>query len=112
MRGRVIAIYLLFVTLVGMGIGPLLIGVLSDHWFTAADGLQPAMAIVALAGLVIAAILLALVRRQTRALMVEQRAEAQPAACKPRSEGRGVGKEGVSKVKSEWLPEIKTKKNK
>src|SRR3546814_2979842 len=38
MRGRVIAIYLLFVTLVGMGIGPLLIGVLSDHWFTAADG--------------------------------------------------------------------------
>src|SRR3546814_6190512 len=47
MRGRVIAIYLLFVTLVGMGIGPLLIGVLSDPWFTAADGLQPAMAIVA-----------------------------------------------------------------
>src|SRR3546814_14692767 len=66
-----------------MGIGPLLIGVLSDQWFTAADGLQPAMAIVALAGLVIAAILLALVRRATRALMVEQRAEAQPAAWKP-----------------------------
>src|SRR3546814_7856786 len=77
MRGRVIAIYLLFVTLVGMGIGPLLIGVLSDHLFTAADGLQPAMAIVALAGLVIAAILHALVRRQTSARPEEHPAELQ-----------------------------------
>jgi len=74
MRGRMIAIYLLFVTLVGMGIGPLMIGVLSDHAFTAADGLQPAMAVVAVVGLVVAAVLLALVRRQTYALMAEQRA--------------------------------------
>lgn len=77
MRGRVIAIYLLFVTLVGMGIGPLMIGILSDHAFPAADGLQPSMAIVALVGLVVAAVLLALVRRQTHALMAEQRAQAQ-----------------------------------
>src|SRR3546814_11456228 len=90
MRGRVIAIYLLFVTLVGMGIGPLLIGVLSDHWFTAADGLPPAMASVALSGRVIAAILLALVRRQTRALMVRHRADAPPADRKSTVQGQDV----------------------
>lgn len=66
MRGRIIAIYLLVVTLVGMGLGPLAIGVLSDTVFTTAMGLAPAMAAVALAGLVLAAIVLTAVRAAAR----------------------------------------------
>ena len=62
MRGRIIAIYLLVVTLVGMGLGPLMIGILSDNVFPYKQGLAPAMAVVATAGLVLAAIVLAFAR--------------------------------------------------
>lgn len=73
MRGRMIALYLLVVTMVGMGIGPLMIGILSDQVFTAADGLGESMAVVAFTGLVSAAALLALFRNQIRALMADRR---------------------------------------
>lgn len=79
MRGRMIALYLLVVTLVGMGLGPLMIGILSDRVFTAQDGLGESMAVVAFAGLVSAAILLFLCRGQIRALMAEQRNAAEAA---------------------------------
>lgn len=74
MRGRVIALYLLVVTLVGMGIGPLMIGILSDQIFTTRDGLGDSMAVVAFVGLVISASLIFTVRHSIRAVMAEQQA--------------------------------------
>lgn len=71
MRGRMIAIYLLVVTLVGMGIGPLMIGILSDHVFPYPKGLAPSMAVVAVTGLVLAAASLAAVRKAVRVTIVE-----------------------------------------
>ena len=72
MRGRIMAIYLLVVTLVGMGLGPLLIGIFSDNVFTAKTGLAPSMAVVALGGLVIATLVLAWARRAARDAIAEQ----------------------------------------
>jgi MFS family permease len=72
MRGRIIAIYLLVVTMVGMGLGPLMIGVLSDNVFTAKTGLAASMAAVALAGLVLATITMLATRGAARAVIVEQ----------------------------------------
>jgi MFS family permease len=74
MRGRMIAIYLLVVTLVGMGVGPLMIGILSDHVFPTKSGLGSAMAVVALTGLVIASLILAGVRKAAAATIMEQAA--------------------------------------
>jgi MFS family permease len=76
MRGRIIAIYLLVVTLVGMGVGPLTIGLLSDHVFTAKTGLAPSMAVVAASGLVMAALILNACRGAARETILEQRAAA------------------------------------
>jgi MFS family permease len=73
MRGRMIAIYLLCITLVGMGVGPLLIGMLSDHVFPAKGGLAPAMALVSGPALILSAIILGATRGAARAMMVEQR---------------------------------------
>lgn len=72
MRGRMIAIYLLVITLVGMGIGPLMIGILSDNLFTAKTGLAPSMAVVALAGLLLATVVMLMTRGAPRAVIVEQ----------------------------------------
>ena len=72
MRGRMISVYLLVVTLVGMGIGPLMIGILSDQVFTDKAGLAPAMAVVAVVGLVLAALLLGATRRAASATILEQ----------------------------------------
>jgi len=44
MRGQVIAVYTLLTGLVGVTFGPLVVGVLSDHVFTGATGLQPSLA--------------------------------------------------------------------
>ena len=74
MRGRIVALYLLVVTLVGMGIGPLMIGVLSDHVFTSKTGLASAMAVVALTGLIVASLILGAVRGAARATIEEQAA--------------------------------------
>lgn len=72
MRGRIVALYLLVVTLVGMGIGPLMIGILSDHVFSAKSGLAPAMAVVAVTGLVVSSLILTAVRGAARATIEEQ----------------------------------------
>lgn len=72
MRGRIIAIYLLVVTMVGMGLGPLMIGVLSDNVFTAPTGLAPSMAVVALSGLALATLTLLATRGAAREVIVEQ----------------------------------------
>lgn len=55
MRGRAMAIYLLIATLLGMGLGPLAIGLLSDHIFST---LAPALATVATISLVAATAIL------------------------------------------------------
>jgi MFS family permease len=57
MRGRAMALYLLVVTVLGMGLGPLVIGLLSDHVFAS---LSASLATVSTAALAAAsAILLA-----------------------------------------------------
>jgi len=78
MRGRMIAIYLLVVTLVGMGVGPLAIGMLSDRVFTATGGLAPAMATVAVTGLFVASLILAAIRRAALATIEEQAGVSAP----------------------------------
>ncbi len=55
MRGRAMAIYLLVVTILGMGLGPLVIGLLSDHVYGA---LPASLATVSTISLVLAAIIL------------------------------------------------------
>ena len=77
MRGRIIAIYLLVVTMVGMGVGPLMIGILSDNVFKAKTGLAPSMAVVAFVGLILATIVLVTTRGAARTVIVEQ---AEPSA--------------------------------
>ncbi|MFO1467034.1 MAG: MFS transporter [Steroidobacteraceae bacterium] len=51
MRGTMSALFHLCINLVGVGMGPLLVGLLGDRVFVAADGLRLAMLSVALAGL-------------------------------------------------------------
>lgn len=72
MRGRIIAIYLLVVTMVGMGLGPLIIGILSDNVFTVQTGLAPSMAVVALAGLALATVTMLATRGAAHTVIVEQ----------------------------------------
>lgn len=55
MRGRAIAIYLLVVTLLGMGLGPLVVGLLSDHVF---GSLPTSLAAVSTISLTTAALIL------------------------------------------------------
>jgi MFS family permease len=43
-RGQITAIYTLFTGLVGVTIGPLMVGLLSDHVFPGPKGLQPSLA--------------------------------------------------------------------
>lgn len=55
MRGRAMAIYLLVVTLLGMGLGPLAVGLLSDHIF---GGLPSSLATVSIVSLTLAGAIL------------------------------------------------------
>jgi len=75
MRGRIIALYMLCITLVRMGIGPLIIGVLSDRVFPGRTGLAPAMAVVAAISLVIGAALMFASKSAARAVL------SAPAGC-------------------------------
>ncbi|WP_375195368.1 spinster family MFS transporter [Sphingobium sp.] len=63
MRGRLTAIYLLCVNLAGMGIGPLLVGLLSEHVYGGATGLGKALATISGLALALALTMLAGTRR-------------------------------------------------
>lgn len=63
MRGRAMALYLLVVTLLGMGLGPLVIGLLSDHVF---ETLAAALATVSTLSLLLATMILWLGRNAVR----------------------------------------------
>lgn len=83
MRGRMMAIYLLFITLIGMGVGPLAIGLLSDHVFPGPKGLAPALAVVSTVALVFCGIILTVSRKAVRDCIVaeiDREASAVPAA--------------------------------
>lgn len=80
MRGRVIAIYLLCITVIGLGLGPLLIGVLSDDVFTGPRGLGPALATVSSLALVICVITLWQARATIRRAVAEEAVRAQTAS--------------------------------
>lgn len=45
LRGQITAIYTLFTGLIGVTVGPLMVGLLSDHIFPGAKGLQPSLAV-------------------------------------------------------------------
>jgi MFS family permease len=63
MRGQVIALYTLFSGLIGLTVGPLVVGMLSDDVFTGPKGLQPAMAVMYLVGGALAVLLMVVGRR-------------------------------------------------
>lgn len=44
LRGQVVAIYTLFIGLIGVGVGALAVGLLSDYVFTGQDGIGPSLA--------------------------------------------------------------------
>lgn len=67
LRGRMMALYLLFVTLVGMGIGPLAVGVLSDTGFEGPNALGRALATVAGVSLALGVVILLATMRRIRA---------------------------------------------
>jgi MFS family permease len=63
MRGQITALYTLFSGLIGLTVGPLVVGMLSDDVFTGPKGLQPAMATMYLVGGALAVLLLLIGRR-------------------------------------------------
>ena len=50
LRGQVVAVYTLLTALVGIGLGPYLVGALMDHWFTDSRGVAASLALVCVAG--------------------------------------------------------------
>lgn len=77
MRGRMMALYLLVVTLVGMGLGPLFIGLLSDHVFEGRQAFGYALAVVSSTGLALCiAILAASAGRIRRAILIQLGSES------------------------------------
>ena len=60
LRGQVSGLYLLVINAVGLGIGPMLVGALSDNVFTGGDGVRYGLALV---NLVTAPIAFRLIRR-------------------------------------------------
>lgn len=66
MHGRMMAIYLFCVTVIGMGIGPLLTGALSQHLFGSETGLGLAMATSMTGALAVSALVLTLTRNSMR----------------------------------------------
>lgn len=71
MRGRMIAIYILGVAMVGMGISPLAIGLLTDHVFINARGLPWSMALVVATGTLLGIVTLATARSHARSVIQE-----------------------------------------
>lgn len=63
MRGRMTAIYLLVANMAGMGLGPLIIGFISEHLFDGPTSLGKALALVTAVSLTIGIILLLLTRK-------------------------------------------------
>jgi len=63
MRGQITALYTLFSGLIGLTVGPLVVGMLSDDVFTGPKGLQPAMAAMYLVGGALAVLLMLVGRR-------------------------------------------------
>ncbi|QDW39835.1 MFS transporter [Bradyrhizobium sp. KBS0727] len=66
MRGRIMAFYLLCVNLFGIGLGPLVVGLLSDHVFAGKTGLASAVATTITVALICSGLILALARRAIR----------------------------------------------
>ncbi|RIA37984.1 putative MFS family arabinose efflux permease [Hephaestia caeni] len=66
MHGRMMGIYLFSVTVVGMGVGPLVTGALSQHGFSGNGALGLAMAATMTLALVLAALMLTVARRAMR----------------------------------------------
>lgn len=71
-RGRMMALYLLCVTLVGMGIGPVAVGILSDMMTGGVNPLGKSLAIVSGFALVGSTAVLAATRRDIRALILAE----------------------------------------
>jgi MFS family permease len=46
LRGQVSALYMLVINAVGLGLGPMLVGAMSDHLFTGGDGIRYGLALV------------------------------------------------------------------
>jgi MFS family permease len=73
MRGQMTALYGLFSGLIGLTLGPLVVGMLSDDVFPGPRGLQPAMATMYLGGGALAVLLLAAGRRAYAAAVARAR---------------------------------------
>lgn len=71
MQGRMMAIYLFCVTVIGMGGGPLITGALSQHVFDGPSGLGLAMAVTMTGALLVSALVLALSRGAMRRCISE-----------------------------------------
>lgn len=76
MRGRITAIYLLCANMTGMGLGPLIVGALSEHMFPGAAGVGQALALVTAVALGVAAIILTVTRGAIRDAMTANEVEA------------------------------------
>lgn len=63
MRGQVVALYTLLTGLVGVTVGPLIVGLLSDNVFVGDKGLQPSLALMYLCGGLLGAVVLLAGRR-------------------------------------------------
>ena len=63
LRGQITAIYALFTGLIGVTVGPLTVGLLSDHVFTGPKGLQPSLATMYAVGGSLGVVLLLLARK-------------------------------------------------
>lgn len=66
-RGRMMAAYLLVVTLIGMGLGPVMVGVLSDRIFDGPNALGQSLAVITGGALIISALILSHNRGAIRA---------------------------------------------
>lgn len=62
MRGQVSAVYLLVLNLIGLGVGPVLVPLISDHVLQDPTQLRPAMAIVSISCATVAVVLLCVLR--------------------------------------------------
>ncbi len=73
MQGRLMAVYLFVVTLVGMGCGPLAVGALSEHVFDGSRALGYAMGVVMAVSIIAAACVLLFARPDMRQTMLAVR---------------------------------------
>lgn len=71
MHGRMMAIYLFSITMIGMGMGPLIVGALSQHAFDGDGGLGVAMAVTMITALLVSALALGLTGAAMRRCAVD-----------------------------------------